>query len=64
MASLREILLQIRYPYTAGIIAVMWIGLAALATIRDSGLQMELLIGLAAVLTIVVASIGFSSPKR
>jgi hypothetical protein len=61
--SLKEILLQIRYPYTAGIIAEMWIGLALLASIRVD-LELEILICVAAVFTIIVAAIGFSSPKR
>ncbi|MCL2038085.1 hypothetical protein FWG95_03765 [Candidatus Saccharibacteria bacterium] len=61
--SLKEILLQIRYPYTAGIIAIMWIGIAILASMRDQ-LELELLIGVAAVFTIIIAAIGFSSPKR
>jgi hypothetical protein len=61
--SLKEILLQIRYPYTAGIIALMWIGLALLANLREQ-LELELLIGVAAVFTIIIAAIGFSSPKR
>lgn len=61
--SFREILLQLRYPYTAGIIAVMWIGLALLAQAREN-LSIEILIAVAAVFTIIIAAIGFNSPKR
>ena len=31
MSSLKEWVIQLRYPYTAGVIAVMWIGTALLA---------------------------------
>jgi hypothetical protein len=63
MMNLRSALLQIRYPYTAGIIAVMWIGLALLASVRDD-LWLEALIAVAALFSIIVALVGFSSPKR
>ena len=62
--SLKEILLQVRYPYTAGVIAMIWIGLAVLASIRPAGLMLEVLIGVGCVFTIIIAAIGFSSPKR
>ncbi|MCL2280685.1 hypothetical protein FWC31_02260 [Candidatus Saccharibacteria bacterium] len=64
MPSLKEILLQVRYPYTAGVIAIIWIGLAALATIRTDGLMLEVLISVGSVFSIIVAAIGFNSPKR
>ena len=32
--SLKEWVIQLRYPYTAGVIAVMWLGTAVLAVIR------------------------------
>jgi hypothetical protein len=59
----KDVIMQLRYPYTAGVIAVMWIGMAILGNIRDD-LQIETVISVAAVLTLVVASIGFSSVKR
>lgn len=61
--KLREIIMQLRYPYTAGVIAVMWIGVAILGNIRQD-LQLESVIGIAAVMTLIVAQLGFSSVKR
>ena len=61
--KLREVIMQLRYPYTAGVIAVMWIGVAIMGNIRQD-LQLETVIGVAAIMTLIVASIGFSSVKR
>jgi hypothetical protein len=60
---LKEWVIQLRYPYTAGVIAVMWLGSAALAIIRPE-LSTEVLISLVAAATLMVAVIGFSSTRR
>ncbi|HSW37546.1 MAG TPA: hypothetical protein VLG37_04240 [Candidatus Saccharimonadales bacterium] len=62
-SKLREWVIQLRYPYTAGVVAVMWIGSALLAIIRPE-ISGQLLVSLVAGTTIIVALIGFSSKKR
>lgn len=61
--SLKEWVIQLRYPYTAGVIAVMWLGTAALAFIRPNE-STEALILLTALATLVVAFSGFSGGRR
>jgi hypothetical protein len=63
MSDLKEWVIQLRYPYTAGVIAVMWLGSAALAIIRPE-VSTEVLISLVAAATLIVAVIGFSSSRR
>ncbi len=63
MSDLKEWVIQLRYPYTAGVIAVMWLGSAALAIIRPE-LSTEVLISFVAAATLIVAVIGFSSSRR
>ena len=63
MSTLREWVIQLRYPYTAGTIAVMWIGGTLLAIIRPE-VSGQLLVSLTAVATVAVAAIGFSSRSR
>lgn len=58
MNSLREWVLQVRYPYTAGFIAVIWIG-TALFVLLSPKAPTELLVGCVAVATLIIASIGF-----
>lgn len=62
MSSLKEWVIQLRYPYTAGVIAVMWIGAALLAIIRPE-VSAQVLISLVAVATMIVALVGFSSRR-
>jgi hypothetical protein len=63
MNTLKEWVIQLRYPYTAGVIALMWIGSALLAIIRPE-ISGQLLISLVAIATIIVAAVGFSSSNR
>lgn len=63
MSDLKEWVIQLRYPYTAGVIAVMWLGTAVLVVIRPND-SVETLILLTALATIVVAFVGFSSSRR
>ncbi len=62
-STLKEWVIQLRYPYTAGVITIMWIGGALLAIIRPE-ISDQLLLSLVAVATIIVAAVGFSSGKR
>lgn len=59
----KDLLLHIRYPYTSGIIAAMWIGTAFLAAIDRSAPIASMLI-LDSVATTIIAIIGFSDPRK
>ena len=58
----KSLLLHIKYPYTASIISIMWIGIALIIGIQSSP-DTEALILLTAISSLIVAVIGFSSPK-
>jgi hypothetical protein len=63
MSSLKQWVLQMRYPYTAGVIALIWIGSALLAIIRPE-INVQTVMLLVALATLLIAVVGFSSPKR
>ena len=60
---LKEFLLFIKYPYTAGVIATMWLGSAALLAI-DEGLPLVRIVMINMVVTIIVAAFGFRGKKE
>ena len=60
---MKDVILLTRYPYTAVIIAVMWIGVALIGAIRGD-VALEIILVLLAVATLVIAKIGFSTTKR
>lgn len=54
----KDVILFVKYPYTAGIIATMWLGTAAILAInRDLNLINIVLINMAA--SCVIAVLGF-----
>lgn len=57
-----NIIFHTRYPYTAAIIAIMWIGMSIIILCEKSS-EYELLIGLTAISTLIIAVLGFKSPK-
>jgi len=59
---LKNIILHIKYPYTALIISIMWIGMAFIVT-SQQGENLETLIAATAISTLIVAIIGFRTPK-
>ncbi len=63
MNGLREWVVQVRYPYTAGVIAVVWLGTALFAIIVPTA-PVEVLISIVALTTLLIASIGFSSKSH
>ncbi len=63
MSNLKALLLQIRYPYTAGVLALLWLSTALLLVIEPS-LPLKELVVLVALASCFVAVIGFSNPKR
>lgn len=56
--SIKNFLLYIRYPYTAFIIATMWIGMAIIIT-KQNGKNLETLITLTSIATMYIAYRGF-----
>ena len=59
----KSLLAHIKYPYTAGIIAVMWIGMAVILAM-NGGADFEILILSTAATSLVIAALGFASPKK
>lgn len=59
----KEFLLFIKYPYTAGVIATMWLGTAALLAI-DQKLPLIKLVTINLVATVVIAAFGFRGKKE
>ncbi len=60
---MKDFLLFIKYPYTAGIIAVIWLGSAGFLALA-SDLELISIIGLDLLATIVIAFIGFNDKKE
>ncbi|MCA9325545.1 hypothetical protein KDA23_05805 [Candidatus Saccharibacteria bacterium] len=63
MSNLKQWVLQMRYPYTAGVIALIWIGSALLAIIRPE-IPAHILLLLVATATLIIAIVGFTAPNR
>lgn len=63
MNGIREWVVQVRYPYTAAVIAVVWVGTALFAIIVPSA-PVEILVSTVAAVTLLIASVGFSSKSR
>jgi hypothetical protein len=59
---MKNLVLHVKYPYTAATIAIMWLGVAVIIGLQQS-LNAELLIAVTAVSSLVVAAIGFAAPK-
>lgn len=62
-AMLKNILLHVRYPYTAGVIIVVWLGTAVLS-VMDNDASLEGMLAANVVVTTMIALIGFSSSRR
>lgn len=60
---LKEFLLFIKYPYTAGVIGVMWLGSAALLAI-DSKLPLVRVVIINMFASIIIAGFGFRGKKE
>ena len=63
MSSIKSLVLQVRYPYTAGVIMTIWLGSAALLAIQPD-LPVILFVVLNSIASIVVAILGFTTPRR
>jgi len=60
---LREFILFIKYPYTAGVIATIWLGSAALLAI-DTELPMIRIVVINMLVSIIIAAFGFRGKKE
>jgi hypothetical protein len=58
----KKLMLHIKYPYTAAVIAIMWLGAATIINLQQSA-NMEFLVVATAICSLVIAIIGFTSPK-
>ncbi len=59
----KEFLLFIKYPYTAGIISVVWLGSAALLAI-EPGLDIIQIMGTNLGATVIIAIVGFRGKQE
>ena len=55
---LKDVILFIKYPYTAGVIGTIWLGSAVLMTL-SSGLNAVNIVVINMLATVVLAAIGF-----
>jgi len=60
---LKDFVLFVKYPYTAGIIATMWLGTAAFIAI-DRSLDIVLMVGATMIVSAVIALMGFGGDKE
>lgn len=63
MSKMKEWVVQIRYPYTAVVIATVWLGAATLSIVRDDA-NVTYIITLVSIATMFIALIGFSGSRR
>lgn len=59
----KDFLLFIKYPYTAGIIAVIWLGSAGFLALADD-LSLIRIVAIDLVVTVIIAFIGFNDKKE
>lgn len=64
MSEMTNLILQVRYPYTAAVIAIVWLGSAILLAIAPSHLPVEQVVIFNSLSTIVLAAMGFTTPRR
>lgn len=60
---IKDFVLFVKYPYTAGIIATMWLGTAGFIAI-DRSLDVVLMVGITMVASAIIALMGFGSDKE
>ena len=63
MSRMKEWIVQIRYPYTAVVIATVWLGAAMLVIVRDDA-DITYVLTLVSIATMFIALIGFSGSRR
>ena len=60
---LKEVILFIKYPYTAGVIGIIWLGSAALLAI-DRNLSLVGIVVIDMFASILIAGFGFRGKKE
>ena len=60
---LREFILFIKYPYTAGVIATIWLGSAVLMAINHQ-LPVVSMVIINMATSVIIASVGFTGKKE
>jgi len=60
---LKEVILFIKYPYTAGVIGIIWLGSAGLLAI-DKGLSLVGIVIIDMFASILIAGFGFRGKKE
>lgn len=60
---LKDFILFIKYPYTAGVIATVWLGSAALLAINHE-LDLVSIVIIDMIVSIVIAGFGFRGAKE
>ena len=63
MSDFTNLVFHVRYPYTAGVIAITWLGTATLLGISPT-LPVQQLVVINSFATIIIAAMGFTTPKR
>lgn len=63
MSDLTNLVFHVRYPYTAAVIAIVWLGTATLLAISPS-LPVQQLVIINSFATILIAGLGFTTPRR
>jgi hypothetical protein len=63
MSDFKNLLLQVRYPYTAVVIATVWLGTATLLAITPS-LPIKQFVILNSIASLIIAALGFTTPRR
>lgn len=63
MSELTNLVFHVRYPYTAAVIAIVWLGSATLLAIAPS-LPVNQVVIINSIATIVIAAMGFTTPRR
>jgi len=63
MAMVKELILFIKYPYTAGVIATVWLGSAILMAI-NSGVNGLHIVVINVFVSVAIAAIGFGGKEE
>lgn len=63
MSDFTNLVFHVRYPYTAGVIAIVWLGTATLLAISPT-MPIEQLVVVNSFATIILAALGFTTPRR
>ena len=60
---MKDFVLFVKYPYTAGIIGMLWMSAAAFLLI-DNKLDVVFIVGVTMLASIIIGTIGFSGGKE